>query len=269
LARLASAARLVEAEPPRLVAADLRLRQLGEQRADFVEQLDIRRRVGARRPADGRLVDVDHLVDVLDPGNAVMSADLLALRTVLGLLFVAVPVAVAARLLQPLPEDVIDERTLTGAADAGDADELGQRQFDGDVLQVVVPRSVDRDRVAAAGPARSRDRDLPLAGEVLARETLRVLDNFVVIAGDDDFAPAHPGAGAEIDDVVGRPHRLLVVLDDDDGVAHVAQPFEAPQQALVVARVQADARFVENVQHAHQAAADLARQADALRLAAA
>ncbi len=40
------------------------------------------------------------------------------------------------------------------------------------------------------------------------------------------------------------------------------------QQAGVVARVQADGRLIQHVQHAHQARADLRGQADALRLAA-
>ena len=43
---------------------------------------------------------------------------------------------------------------------------------------------------------------------------------------------------------------------------------QAAQQAVVVARVQADARLVEDVEHADQAAADLPGQADALGLAA-
>ena len=43
---------------------------------------------------------------------------------------------------------------------------------------------------------------------------------------------------------------------------------ERVEQPLVVARVQADRRLVENVEHADQAAADLAGQADALRFAA-
>ena len=87
-------------------------------------------------------------------------------------------------------------------------------------------------------------------------------------AGGDDLAAAHAGAGAEIDEVIGRPHGVFVVLDDEDGVAHVAQLFEAAEQAFVVARMQADARFIENVEHADQAGADLPRQADALCLAA-
>ena len=110
-------------------------------------------------------------------------------------------------------------------------------------------------------PARRcrRNGDLLDAGEILAGQAVRVGDDLGVGAGRDDLAAAHAGAGAEIDDVVGGPHGVLVVLDDDDGVAHVAQPFQAVQQAFVVARMQADARLVEDVQHADQAAADLAR----------
>ena len=84
----------------------------------------------------------------------------------------------------------------------------------------------------------------------------------------DDFAAAHAGAGAEVDEVVGRPHRVFVVFDDDDRVAQVAELGERVEQPLVVARVQADRRFVEDVQHADEAAADLAGQANALRFAA-
>ena len=62
--------------------------------------------------------------------------------------------------------------------------------------------------------------------------------------------------------------RVLVVLDDEDGVAEVAQADERVDQPMVVALVQADRRLVEHVQHADQTRADLAGQPDALRLAA-
>ena len=52
------------------------------------------------------------------------------------------------------------------------------------------------------------------------------------------------------------------------GVAEVAQAEQRRDQPRVVALVQADARLVEDVEHAHQPGADLRRQADALRLAA-
>ena len=58
------------------------------------------------------------------------------------------------------------------------------------------------------------------------------------------------------------------MLDDDERVAEVAQLLERVQELFVVALVQADARLVEDVQHPHQARADLSGQTDALGLAA-
>ncbi|EAT07204.1 hypothetical protein SKA58_11960 [Sphingomonas sp. SKA58] len=62
LAGFAAAALDVEAEAAGLVAARLRFGEAGEPVADVGEGAGIGRRVGARGAADGRLVDVDHLV---------------------------------------------------------------------------------------------------------------------------------------------------------------------------------------------------------------
>ena len=40
----------------------------------------------------------------------------------------------------------------------------------------------------------------------------------------DDLAAVLARPGADVEDPVGGPDRLLVVLDDEDGVAQVAQP---------------------------------------------
>ena len=58
------------------------------------------------------------------------------------------------------------------------------------------------------------------------------------------------------------------MLDDEHGVAEIAQPLERDQQPVVVALVEADRGLVEHVEHARQAGADLAGEADALALAA-
>ena len=84
----------------------------------------------------------------------------------------------------------------------------------------------------------------------------------------DDLAAVLPRPGPDVDHPVGRADRLLVVLDDEDGVAEVAQPGERRDQLGVVALVQADRRLVEDVQDAHERRPDLGREADALGLAA-
>ena len=208
-----------------------------------------------------------------------------------------VPVAAVQIAEQGLDENVVDQRALAGAADARHADERAQRNLDVDVLQVVVLAPTMRSD-SGFGISDSGFDDLRRLRDVLPLSVRIPIPNpksefavspeprfsvpdkncpvtlcfsLATLAGRavrDDFAAAHAGAGAEIDDVVGRPHRVFVVLDDDDRVAHVAQLRERVEQPVVVARVQADRRLVEDVQHADQAAADLAGQANALRLAA-
>ncbi len=68
--------------------------------------------------------------------------------------------------------------------------------------------------------------------------------------------------------MVGRAHRVFVVLDDQHGVALVAKPPERAQQLVVVAGMQADRGLVEDVEYADQSATDLSGQADPLHLAA-
>ena len=58
------------------------------------------------------------------------------------------------------------------------------------------------------------------------------------------------------------------MLDHDDGVAEIAQLVKRGEQPLIVALVQTDARFVEDVEDAGELGADLRSEADALRLAA-
>ena len=85
---------------------------------------------------------------------------------------------------------------------------------------------------------------------------------------EDHLAAELAGAGPEVDHVVGGADRLLVVLDDDHGVAEIAQARQRREQLAVVALVQADRRLVEHVEHAGEVRADLRGQPDALPFAA-
>ena len=117
-------------------------------------------------------------------------------------------------------------------------------------------------------PPRVGNRDLFAARKVLSRERGgRSRDSFGVPCGGDRPAEA-PGPRTEIVESVGGREDFAVVLDQDDGIAQIAQPPKRFQQPIVVAGMQADRRLVEDVQDARQSAADLSGQADSLRLAA-
>jgi hypothetical protein len=69
-------------------------------------------------------------------------------------------------------------------------------------------------------------------------------------------------------EVVGGEDRVPVVLHHEHAVAEVDQPPERLEQPRVVAGVEADARLVEHVEHAHERRTDLRGEPDALPFAA-
>ena len=61
---------------------------------------------------------------------------------------------------------------------------------------------------------------------------------------------------AEVEKVVGSSDDVGVVLDDEDGVAEVAELFHDVDKLGGIAGVEADAGFVEDVEGADQARAE-------------
>ena len=118
------------------------------------------------------------------------------------------------------------------------------------------------------GRAPRRHFDALGARQVAARGRIGVGAHLFVAALGHDAAAMHARARPQVDDLVGRAHHVLVVLDHDDAVADVAQVLQRADELVVVALVQSDAGLVQHIHHARQAAADLAGQADALGLAA-
>src|SRR5258706_224577 len=115
----------------------------------------------------------------------------------------------------------------------------------------------------AARLQRMRDRlgeDLPGRGPAWRRQLRDA-------ALRDETPAALARARPDIDDVIGAPDRVLVMLDDHKRVALLAELAQRVQQDLVVARMQADGRLVEHVADALQVAAQLRGEPDTLRLA--
>ncbi len=97
-----------------------------------------------------------------------------------------------------------------------------------------------------------RHDDLARAGQELAGHRARDALDLLRRPFGDDVAAVLARARPHVDEPVGRPHHLLVVLDDEHGVAEVAQPLERADQPAVVALVEADRRLVEDVEHADE-----------------
>ena len=103
-------------------------------------------------------------------------------------------------------------------------------------LQVVLPRargsrSPAPSAAALGGPAVGRHGDRLLAAQVLPGERLRRgLDLRRRAGRGDRRRRLSPGAGAEVEQVIGRLDHLAVVLDQEQRVAQVAELLQRPEQ---------------------------------------
>ena len=219
----------------------------------MIEHAGVGRRVRSRSPADRRLVDVDDLVDLLE------ALDRLVLP--------GEQLRVGVQRLSDRPiKNVVDERRLAGARHA----RHGHERCRAGTLTSMSLRLCWRAPWTTISPlpfaALLGNGDRLAAGEVVARHRGSILQQVLEGSRVNDLAPVLAGPGTDVDDVVGGPDRVLVVLDHDQRVAEVAQPDERVDQAPVVALVQTDRRLVEDVEHADQTRADLRREPDPLRL---
>ena len=178
----------------------------------------------------------------------------------------AIPVTLRA--LQRGIQHVVHERRLARTADAGDAGQRVQRNLDVDALQVVLGRAEQPDALRRALAARRRHRNAQLAAQVLRRQRSRFVDQALERARIHHAAAVLAGAEAHVDEVIRHRDHVGVVLDDDHGVALIAELPEDGDQPLVVARVQANRRLIEHVERADQRRAQRGGEVDALRFAA-
>ena len=255
LAGLAAPPLDVEREAPRLIAARLGFRQLGEPVADRREGAGIGGRVRARRAPDGRLVDVDHLVEEFHALDLVVGRGMLAALVQLA----------RGGLVQRLDH----QRGFAAARNAGDAGQRAQRNGRRDVLQIVALGAEHLEpaivrRLAPLGG----NRNLLQSDEIFSRQAVGVGHDLVRRAFGDDVPAVNAGARPHVDHVIGGADGFLIMLHHDHGVAEIAQALQRFQQLDVVALVQADGRLIEHIEHAGEPGTDLRGEADALTFAA-
>ena len=166
-------------------------------------------------------------------------------------------------------QNVVDEGGLTRAGHSGHRGEHAQREGHGHVLEVVFAGTAHGQLAFLVhGAAGCGHLDAAAASHVVAGNGPGVLQQVLEAAGVHDFAAVLARAGSYVHNPVGFAHGVFVVLDHDEGVAHIAQLGQGLDEAAVVALVQTDGGLVEHVKHADQAGTNLGCEADALRLTA-
>ena len=84
----------------------------------------------------------------------------------------------------------------------------------------------------------------------------------------DNFAPVDTGSWAEIDDVIGGTHGVLVVLDHEERVPAISKISQDAKEFLIIPRMKTDGGFIEDVENPLKVGAKLGGQTDSLRFPA-
>jgi len=130
--------------------------------------------------------------------------------------------------------------------------ELAQREFNVDVLQVVLAGTFDGNSLAVAGSALGRHCNLFLAGKILSCKRFLAGHDFFHIALCHQLAAVNAGSRAYVHNMVGCIHGVFVVFNNYKGVADICQMAQRLQQFFIVLLMKADARLVQNVEHTYQ-----------------
>ena len=168
------------------------------------------------------------------------------------------------RALLPGLAETLHQRTLARARNAGNAAHHAQRKVDRQIFQVMQSGVLQMEEILWGTPFFFY---MARLAEHRACKCLAV-QQFLVAALKDDLAAVHSCAGAHIYYVVGNLDYLLVVLDEDDGVAVVLQFLHRLLHQQYVVVVQTHAGLVEDVHHVREGRIDVFGYLAALCLAA-
>ncbi len=239
LARFAAAARRIEGEAPGIVAALARRGRLRKHVANLREEPRVGRRVGARGLPYRALVNVNHLVDEIEPVEALVIKRLL--------------LRVLKMPPQRRPQGVVYERGLPGARNAGHHRHGAHGKVTGDALQVV-PHGIDeREALRQRILQRLRGRrHLATPRQVGPRERRVGRHDVLGRSGAKHHAPFFARARPHVHEPVRRTHHVRVMLHGDHGVARLGELFHHADELLVVSLMQPDRGLVQHIRHAGQ-----------------
>src|SRR5688500_11526072 len=230
LAAFAAPAGGIEGEARSGVAAHPRFGRLRENAADRIPETDVGRGTRARRLADRRLIDFQHAADLLPAADAATTLPARLRAT-----------AAAEYRVQVVVEDVTRQRRLARSRNTGHDDQPSERHPKRLLAQVVHGRALDRERgPTAIDRATLRDGMTQRLRQQATSDRLRRACQLLCSTGRDYVAAARTCARAEIDDMIGAPDSVLVVLDDEQRITFRRETAQRIEQDAVVARMQAD-----------------------------
>ena len=84
----------------------------------------------------------------------------------------------------------------------------------------------------------------------MARDRLRDLHDLFGCSDTDDKTAMLTGTRTHIDDNIGRTHRILIMLNDKNGVSETLEFLKRCQKTVIISLMKSDRRFIKNIKDA-------------------
>ena len=241
-ARFTAAALRVKRESARRIAAHARDRQLRVKIPNLIEHFDVGARRGARRFTDRRLIDFVNGFNFFCATNKLEQ--------------IAVAHALLFFQLRPhgRPNYLVHQCRFAAARNSRYHRKSADWKTNIDIFQIVRTRTVHFDPAfdITQRPARSADRMAKWRVEATSGLGVWIPLDVAQRASRHHFAAVDSRARPKIDNVIGVPHCFFVVLDHDQRITFVSQSGECFEQSQIVAWMQTNSGFIQNVKHATQ-----------------
>jgi hypothetical protein len=92
---------------------------------------------------------------------------------------------------------------------------------------------------------------------------LRLINRFRITLGNDPTTML-AGQGTDVDQMICSKHNVFVVLHHQNTIANISEILQSTYQPVIIALMQADTRFIQNISNTLQLRSDLGCQADPL-----
>ena len=171
-------------------------------------------------------------------------------------------------LLEGGSEHTVDQTAFPGTGDPGHTGECSQRDPGGDVLQVIMRDPFQSQEFSVSFDPLFRNFDLLFPGQILSGERIWALFDGRGRAGSHQFSAVNSCGRSEIQDIISRPDRICIVFHNHHGVSDIPKVFQCSKKPVIIPLMQSDTRFIQNVKHSYQPAAQLGRQPDPLSFSA-
>ena len=111
----------------------------------------------------------------------------------------------------------------------------------------------------------SFSRDVDFAGSVqVIRGQGTGFHQFLRCALGNDLTAEYSCCRPHVDDIVRIEDHIFIMLHHQNGISDIAEVFQGIDQTLIVALMQSNARFIQDVQYIHQLGSNLGSQTDSL-----